>query len=252
MKIEIIPCLSDNYSYLIHEERTNTVSIVDPSDFSTCDEKIKKYNKLDYILNTHHHADHIDGNLKLKKKYNSKILGFGLDKLRIPGIDISLKENQKHKIGNLEFEVIFVPGHTKGHIAFFFRKEKVVFTGDTLFSLGCGRVFEGTHKEMFESLNKLKNLPLDTKVFCGHEYTKSNLKFCLAYDEQNVLLKQKEKRVEDKLRNNLPTIPTTIEEEIKTNIFLRCDDPSIKQILNLDTASDDKVFSKLRDLKDSF
>ena len=252
MKIEIIPCLSDNYSYLIHEERTNTVSIVDPSDFSTCDEKIKKYNKLDYILNTHHHADHIDGNLKLKKKYNSKILGFGLDKLRIPGIDISLKENQKHKIGNLEFEVIFVPGHTKGHIAYFFRKEKVVFTGDTLFSLGCGRVFEGTHKEMFESLNKLKNLPLDTKVYCGHEYTRSNLKFCLAYDKENILLKQKEKKVKDQLRNNLPTIPTTIEEEIKTNIFLKCDDPSIKQLLNLKTASDDKVFSKLRDLKDSF
>ena len=252
MKIEIIPCLSDNYSYLVHEERTNTVSIVDPSDFSTCDEKIKKYNKLDYILNTHHHADHIDGNLKLKKKYSSKILGFGLDKLRIPGIDIHLKENQKYKIGNLEFEVIFVPGHTKGHIAFFFRKEKVVFTGDTLFSLGCGRVFEGTHKEMFESLNKLKNLPLDTKVYCGHEYTKSNLKFCLAYDKENNLLKQKEKRVEDKLKNNLPTIPTTIEEEIKTNIFFKCDDPSIKQLLNLKTASDDKVFSKLRDLKDSF
>ena len=252
MKIEIIPCLSDNYSYLVHEERTNTVSIVDPSDFSTCDEKIKKYNKLDYILNTHHHADHTDGNLKLKKKYSSKILGFGLDKLRIPGIDIHLKENQKYKIGNLEFEVIFVPGHTKGHIAFFFRKEKVVFTGDTLFSLGCGRVFEGTHKEMFESLNKLKNLPLDTKVYCGHEYTKSNLKFCLAYDKENNLLKQKEKRVEDKLKNNLPTIPTTIEEEIKTNIFFKCDDPSIKQLLNLKTASDDKVFSKLRDLKDSF
>ena len=252
MKIEIIPCLRDNYSYLIHEERTNTVSIVDPSDFSTCDEKIIKYGKLDYILNTHHHADHIDGNLKLKKKYNSKILGFGLDKIRIPGIDISLKENQKYKIGSLEFEVIFVPGHTKGHIAFFFRKEKVVFTGDTLFSLGCGRVFEGTHKEMFESLNKLKNLPFDTKVYCGHEYTKSNLKFCLTYGKKNILLKHKEKKVEEKLRNNLPTIPTTIEEEIKTNIFLKCDDPSIKQLLNLQTASDDKVFSKLRDLKDSF
>ena len=252
MKIEIIPCLRDNYSYLIHEERTNTVSIIDPSDFSTCDKKIIKYSKLDYILNTHHHADHIDGNLKLKKKYNSKILGFGLDKIRIPGIDISLKENQKYKIGNLEFEVIFVPGHTKGHIAFFFREEKVVFTGDTLFSLGCGRVFEGTHKEMFESLNKLKNLPFDTKVYCGHEYTKSNLKFCLTYDKENILLKQKEKKVEEKLRNNLPTIPTTIEEEIKTNIFLKCDDPSIRQLLNLQTASDDKVFSKLRDLKDSF
>ena len=155
MIIEIIPCLSDNYSYLIHEKKFNTISIVDPSEFKSCDEAIKKYKKLDFILNTHHHADHVGANLELKKKYNSKILGSDIDKNRIPGIDIFLKENQKQKIGNLEFEVIFIPGHTKGHIAFFFRKEKIAFTGDTLFSLGCGRVFEGTHEEMFISLNKI-------------------------------------------------------------------------------------------------
>tara|TARA_B100001741_G_C16457443_1_gene553461 strand:+ start:169 stop:927 length:759 start_codon:yes stop_codon:yes gene_type:complete len=252
MIVEIIPCLSDNYSYLIYEKETNTISVVDPSDFDACDKVIKKYNKLDFILNTHHHADHVDGNLKLKKKYSSKVLGFNLDKDRIPGIDILLKENQKFKIGNLEFEVIFIPGHTSGHIAFYFKKERTVFTGDTLFSLGCGRVFEGSHKEMFESLIKIKNLPPETKVYCGHEYTKSNLKFCLKYDLKNVLLKEKAKVIEKKLENKLPTVPTTINEEIKTNIFLKCDDPVIKHNLNLEDASEDQIFSKLRDLKDSF
>ena len=191
MKIEIIPCLSDNYSYLIHEKESNTVSIVDPAEFKTCDNIVKKYEKLDFILNTHHHADHVDGNLELKKKYSCKILGFELDKDRIPGIDILLKENQKYKIGSLEFEIIFVPGHTNGHIVFFFDKEKVIFTGDTLFSLGCGRVFEGSHKDMFNSLNKIKSLPPNTKVYCGHEYTKSNLNFCLTYDKNNIALKKK-------------------------------------------------------------
>ena len=252
MFVQIIPCLNDNYSYLIHEKETNTVSIVDPAEYETCDKVIQKYKKLDFILNTHHHADHVDGNLELKKKYNSKVLGFELDKDRIPGIDILLKENQKHKIGNLEFKIIFVPGHTRGHIAFFFNKEKVVFTGDTLFSLGCGRVFEGSHKEMFDSLKKIKDLPQDTKIYCGHEYTKSNLNFCLTYDVNNILLHKKLNEVEKKLKNRLPTIPTTIGEELKTNIFLRCNDPSIKQALDLKESSEDKVFSKLRDLKDSF
>ena len=252
MFVQIIPCLNDNYSYLIHEKETNTVSIVDPAEYKTCDKVIQKYKKLDFILNTHHHADHVDGNLELKKKYNSKVLGFELDKDRIPGIDILLKENQKHKVGNLEFKIIFVPGHTRGHIAFFFEKEKVVFTGDTLFSLGCGRVFEGSHKEMFDSLKKIKDLPQDTKIYCGHEYTKSNLNFCLTYDVNNILLNKKVNEVEKKLKNRLPTIPTTIGEELKTNIFLRCNDPSIKQALDLKESSEDKVFSKLRDLKDSF
>ena len=252
MKIEIISCLNDNYSYLIHDEVSNTVAIIDPSEFKPCDKIIKKYNKLDFILNTHHHADHVNGNLELKKKYNSKILGFSQDKRRIPGIDILLEENQKQKIGNLEFKVIFIPGHTKGHIAFFFSKEKIAFTGDTLFSLGCGRVFEGTHEEMFYSLNKIKNLPPDTKIYCGHEYTKSNLDFCLAYDTQNTSLKEKAIDIQKKLNSNLPTIPTILGQEIKTNIFLRCNDPEIKLALDLKDSSEVEVFSKLRDLKDSF
>ena len=252
MKIEIIPCLSDNYSYLIFDKQTNTVSIVDPSEFDACDKIISKYKKLDFILNTHHHADHVGANLELKKKYNSKILGSNLDKNRIPGIDIMLKENQKHKIGNLEFEVIFIPGHTKGHIAFFFKKKKIAFTGDTLFSLGCGRIFEGTHEEMFSSLNKIKNLPPDTNIYCGHEYTNSNLNFCLKHDPKNTHLKVKKIDIEKKLSSNQPTIPSTIADEIKTNIFLRCNDPEIKHRLGLKDSSDVEVFSKLRDLKDSF
>ena len=252
MIIEIIPCLSDNYSYLIYEKKSNTISIVDPAELEACDKVINKYKKLDFILNTHHHADHVGANLELKKKYNSKILGSESDKDRIPGIDIFLKENQKKKIGNLEFEVIFVPGHTKGHIAFFFGKEKIAFTGDTLFSLGCGRVFEGTHEEMFNSLNKIKNLPHDTKIYCGHEYTKSNLNFCLKYDSKNTFLKEKEIEIQKKLSSRQPTIPTTLGQEIKTNIFLRCDVPQIKHNLGLKNSSEAKVFSKLRDLKDSF
>ena len=252
MIIEIIPCLSDNYSYLIHDKKSNTVSIVDPSDFKPCNEVIKKYKKLDFILNTHHHVDHVGANLELKKKYNAKILGSNSDKDRIPGIDILLKESQKQKIGNLEFEVISIPGHTKGHIAFFFSKEKIAFTGDTLFSLGCGRVFEGTHEEMFNSLNKIKNLPHDTKIYCGHEYTKSNLNFCLKYDSKNTFLKKKEIEIQKKLSSNQPTIPTILGQEIKTNIFFRCNDPEIKHTLGLKDSSEVEVFSKLRDLKDSF
>ena len=238
MKIEIIPCLNDNYSYLIYERETNSVSIIDPSDFSTCDKIIKKYKKLDFILNTHHHSDHVDGNLKLKEKYNAKILGFGLDKHRIPGINILLKEDQKQKIGNLEFEVIFIPGHTKGHIAFYFDKEKIVFTGDTLFSLGCGRIFEGTYKQMFDSLNKIKKLPKDTEIYCGHEYTLQNSKFCAVHDSNNLQLKNKITQIKEKLNNGLPTVPTILYDEIQCNIFLK--------------AEDLQTFSKLRDLKDNF
>ena len=252
MKIEIIKCLNDNYSYLIYEKETNTVSIVDPSEFSSCEKEISKYKKLDYILNTHHHADHVDGNIQLKNKYNSRILGFDGDKERIPGIDITLKKNQSYKIGNLNFRVIFIPGHTKGHIAFYFENEKTIFTGDTLFSLGCGRVFEGTHDDMLNSLNKLKILPPETKVYCGHEYTKTNLDFCLKYDPDNARLKEKSAEIKLKLDSNLPTIPTSISDELKTNIFLRCNNNVIKRALNLKDATDQEVFTKLRDLKDTF
>jgi hydroxyacylglutathione hydrolase len=249
MNIEIIPCLNDNYSYLFHEEKTNTVAIIDPSEFEPCDEVIKnKYKKLDYILNTHHHYDHVGGNEKLKKKYGSTILGFEADKERIPLIDKFLNNNQNFKIGNLSFLVIFVPGHTNGHVAFYSKSEKIIFTGDALFSLGCGRVFEGTNEQMFNSLNEFKKLPPDTKVYCGHEYTKKNLDFCLTYDQNNKVLQKKG----DWINLNTTTIPSSIGEELKTNIFLRCNEPSIKNALNLNNSSDLEIFVKLRNLKDAF
>tara|TARA_B100000900_G_scaffold392959_1_gene388966 strand:+ start:526 stop:1287 length:762 start_codon:yes stop_codon:yes gene_type:complete len=253
MNIEIIPCLNDNYSYLLEDDQTNTIAIIDPSEFGPCDKKInQKYKKLDFILNTHHHFDHVGGNTELKKKYGSKILGFKQDKNRIPAIDILLEDDQEFKIGNLNFKTIFIPGHTSGHIAFYFKKEMVIFTGDTLFSLGCGRVFEGTHQQMFSSLNKIKKLPEDTKIYCGHEYTKNNLEFCLKFDPNNDYLKDKKKFIEEMLRKKKPTIPSTIRDEIQTNIFLRYDDHDVKDTLNLKKASDLEIFTKLRDLKDIF
>ena len=253
MKIEIIPCLNDNYSYLLRDEISNTVAIVDPSEFTACEKIIdKNYKKLDFILNTHHHYDHVGGNGELKKKYNSIVLGFENDKNRIPDIDKFLKDNQEFKIGTLNFTTIFIPGHTRGHIAFHFKKEKVLFTGDTLFSLGCGRVFEGTYEQMFQSLDKLKKLPGDTKIYCGHEYTYKNLKFCLKFNPNNSFLKKKKNIIELNLKNKKPTIPTTISEEIKTNIFFRFNDPDVKKAINLENSSDIEIFTKLRDLKDSF
>ena len=253
MKIKIISCLNDNYSYLIHDDHSKKTAIIDPSEFAPCDKAISEsYKKLDFILNTHHHYDHVGGNEELKKKYNAKVLGFENDKDRIPEIDRVLKDNQEFKIGTLNFSTIFIPGHTKGHIAFYFKKEKVVFTGDTLFSLGCGRVFEGTYEQMFQSLNKLKNLPGDTKIYCGHEYTYKNLEFCLKFNPNNNFLKKKKNAVELTLKNKKPTIPSTIEEEIKTNIFFKLNDPDVKKAINLENSSDIEIFTKLRDLKDNF
>jgi hydroxyacylglutathione hydrolase len=253
MKIEIIPCLNDNYSYLIHDEISNTTAIVDPSEFIPCDTIISKnYKKLDFILNTHHHYDHVGGNEELKKKYNSKVLGFENDKNRIPQIDTVLKDNQEFKIGTLNFTTIFIPGHTRGHVAFYFKKERVVFSGDTLFSLGCGRVFEGTYKQMFQSLNKLKNLPGETKVYCGHEYTFKNLEFCLKFNPNNDFLKKKKDDIKLSLKNKKPTIPSTIADEIKANIFFRVNDPDVKKAINLENSPDIEIFTKLRDLKDNF
>ena len=224
-------------------------------DIETGYEEIKKWRPNEYLkaaIFTHHHVDHVDGNLNLKKKYNAKILGSGLDKDRIPGIDILLKENQKQKIGNLEFQVIFVPGHTKGHIAFYFKKEKIVFTGDTLFSLGCGRIFEGDHKQMLESLNKIKKLPKNTNIYCGHEYTHKNAEFCMTYDQNNTELKKKFEIIKKLRSKKLPTIPTTLEDELNSNIFLRCDQKDLKIKLNMKNQEDFEVFKKIRDLKDAF
>tara|TARA_B100001769_G_C22092792_1_gene589415 strand:- start:332 stop:1096 length:765 start_codon:yes stop_codon:yes gene_type:complete len=253
LNIEIIPCLNDNYSYVLHDEKNNMVAIVDPSDFKTCDKLIsQKFKKLDFILNTHHHADHIGGNEKLKDKYKSKILACEIDRNRIPNIDQHLHDGQTVKIGNFSFKVIFIPGHTKGHIAFYFENEKIIFTGDTLFSLGCGRIFEGTPKQMFSSINKIKNLPKDTKIYFGHEYTKSNSNFCFNFDKNNKALQKKISWINTRQKKGLPTSPTILEEELLTNIFLRCENDMIKKSLGMNNKADELVFEKLRNLKDNF
>jgi len=239
MRIEIIPCLQDNYSYLIIDESNNSACVIDPSEAKPIISFVENNDiKLKYILNTHHHFDHIGGNKELKKKYGSTILGFKEDSHRIPEIDILLEDNQIWRAQNFVSKIIHIPGHTSGHICFHFFREKIVFTGDTLFSLGCGKIFEGTYKQMFDSLNKIKSLPEQTKVYCGHEYTLNNSRFCIKYDAENLYLKKKVENINKKITSGLPTVPSTIKEELDCNIFLR--------------TKDLESFSKLRDLKDNF
>jgi hydroxyacylglutathione hydrolase len=239
MNIKIIKCLKDNYSYLIIDKASQNACVIDPSEAKPIIDFVEN-NKINlkYILNTHHHYDHVGGNTELKKKYDAKVVGFKGDKERIPEIDILVENNQVWKQGNFEAMIYHIPGHTSGHIAYHFYNEKKIFTGDTLFSLGCGRIFEGTYEQMFDSLNKLKKLPKDTEIYCGHEYTLQNSNFCIANDSKNLKLKNKIFEIKKRLKNGLPTIPTNIGDEIECNIFLK--------------AQDVKSFSKLRDLKDNF
>jgi len=239
MRVEIIPCLQDNYSYLIIDDSNNSACVVDPSEASPIINFLEnKSINLKYILNTHHHFDHIGGNKDLKKKFGSSVVGFKEDSNRIPGIDVLLEDEQIWKAENFVAKIIHIPGHTIGHICFNFFQEKLVFTGDTLFSLGCGKIFEGTYEEMFESLNKIKSLSKETKIYCGHEYTLNNAKFCMKHDPDNQNLQKKIEQIKKQIGDGLPTIPSTIKDELDCNIFLR--------------AENVESFSKLRDLKDNF
>ena len=238
MLVETIRCLEDNFSYILIDQNKNAC-VIDPSESEPIINFVEKNNiKIKYILNTHHHFDHIGGNKEIKKKYNAKIVAYKNDLHRIPDVDISLKNNQIWTAENFKSKIIHIPGHTNGHICFFFENEKIAFTGDTLFSLGCGRIFEGTYKEMFTSLKKLKELPKETKIYCGHEYTLKNSEFCIKFDTDNNELKKKISEIHKKIKNNIPTVPSTIEDEIACNIFLR--------------AKTIDEFSKLRDLNDNF
>jgi len=253
MHVNLIPCLTDNYAYIINDNVSKKVGVVDPSEASPIITYLKKQNlKLDYILNTHHHYDHIGGNIELKKLYNAKVIGFVGDKHRIPGIDITLEDNVKWIFGKSSVKILHIPGHTLGHICFFFENEKIAFTGDTLFSLGCGRIFEGTFEQMFKSLEKIKSLPKDTRIYCGHEYTDNNGKFCISIDKENEKLKDRIKEVQIKRKRNQPTLPVSLGQELDTNIFLRCDDKKIKNNIKMKTSSELEIFTKLRNLKDKF
>ena len=211
MKIKIIKCLQDNYSYVIIDENNQSACVVDPSESKPIIDFIDN-NKIDlkYILNTHHHHDHIGGNLELKKKYNCDVIGFKDDQERIQGIDVLVESNQIWQKDNFEAKIYHTPCHTSGHIAFHFFKEKIIFTGDTLFSLGCGRIFEGTYEQMFNSLKIFKKLPKDTLIYCGHEYTLKNSEFCINHDKKNSALIKKIELIKKSINIGLPSIPSTI------------------------------------------
>ena len=253
MNIITVKCLNDNYSYIIYNENTLLAAVVDPSESKPIIEELEK-NKLElkYIFNTHHHNDHVGGNSALKEKYKCKVVGFGDDKERIPEIDIELKDNQKWKSELFECEILHVPGHTSGHISIYIKEISALFTGDTLFSLGCGRIFEGTYKQMFNSLNKFKKFPNNTKIYCGHEYTKKNSDFCIGIDFGNSKLKNKISEINLDIDNGRPTVPSTLKDELECNIFLRTDNSEIQKQLGINSGDPIKTFIKLRDLKDNF
>tara|TARA_Y100000590_G_scaffold410568_1_gene503755 strand:+ start:469 stop:1230 length:762 start_codon:yes stop_codon:yes gene_type:complete len=253
MKIKIVKCLTDNYSYIIFNEKTLVSAVVDPSEAGPIINEINKNNfKLKYIFNTHHHYDHVGGNKKLKEKYNCKVIGFEKDKSRIPEIDITLKDNQKWKNELFECEILHIPGHTSGHICIYIKELSALFTGDTLFSLGCGRIFEGTYEEMYNSLSKLIKFPPNTKIYCGHEYTKKNSDFCLSIDSKNSKLINKINEINKTIKNGNPTIPSILEDELECNIFLRSGNLEIQKQLGVNIGDTIKTFAKLRDLKDNF
>ncbi|MDD5265863.1 MAG: hydroxyacylglutathione hydrolase [Methylococcales bacterium] len=248
-----IPVLTDNYIYLIHDPVSGETATVDPAlaqpVLAVLD---KKGWRLTYILNTHHHWDHVGGNLELKLKTGCKIIAPQSDRDRIPGIDRGVSEDDVISLGQHQARVISTPGHTSGHIVYYFAEDNALFCGDTLFVMGCGRLFEGTPEQMWNSLQKLKALPPSTRIYCTHEYTQANGRFALSVEPGNSRTRQKMLEVQQLRAENKSTVPSTIEEEIATNPFFRPDSVSIQKTLGLEGLSPLHVFTELRKRKDSF
>jgi hydroxyacylglutathione hydrolase len=254
LDIIAIPARTDNYIYLLHDEFTGQTAVVDPADAEPVMRVLlEKGWSLDYIFNTHHHADHVDGNLALKQYTACKIVASYFDRHRIPGIDIAVAEGEQITLGGYSWQILQTPGHTLGHIVFYSADTQTLFSGDTLFSMGCGRLFEGSAEQMWHSLQVLKNLPRYTRVYCAHEYTQGNARFAASLEADNMILQQRIQEVEQLRNANLPTLPTTIGLEIDTNPFFRETSPSIRRVLNLatDTGSID-AFTAIRRKKDNF
>lgn len=220
-----VPILSDNYAWLLRDSGTGATAIVDPADAQPIIEAIEKAGgRLDMILLTHHHADHIAGVDEVRARFNCPVVGAAADMQRLPKLDQAVKEGDTVRLGNATAEVIDTPGHTRGQINYFFSDGDVLLSGDTLFSLGCGRLIEGTPAEMFASLHKLAKLPPDTLVCCGHEYTESNARFALAVDPNNKALHDFVGKVEQLRAAGQPSVPSRLGDELKVNPFLLAPD----------------------------
>ncbi|KAE8694887.1 putative hydroxyacylglutathione hydrolase 2, chloroplast [Hibiscus syriacus] len=254
LQIELVPCLGDNYAYLLHDVDTGTVGVVDPSEAEpVIDALSRKDWNLTYILNTHHHHDHTGGNTELKARYGAKVIGSGIDKDRIPGIDILLNDGEKWMFAGHEVKIMETPGHTRGHISFYFPGSRAIFTGDTLFSLSCGKLLEGTPEQMLSSLQRIMLLPDDTNIYGGNEFTMSNLKFALSIEPKNDALQAYATHVAHLRNKGLPTIPSTLKMEKACNPFLRTSNAEIRQVLEIPpTANDAEALGVICRSKDNF
>ncbi len=250
LEIHLFPCLDDNYGVLVHDAETGMTASIDAPDADDVREALaEKGWKLTHILTTHHHHDHTGGNAELKAETASTIIGPKGEAAKIPGLDKAVGEGDTFQFGGREVQVLETPGHTLGHITYYIPSENVAFAGDTLFALGCGRVFEGTPEMMHASLQKLAALPGATTVYCGHEYTAANAKFALTIEPENEELQARMKVIERLRASGKPTVPTTIGAELATNPFLRAHIPAIQQRLSMKGAPDWQVFAEIRERK---
>lgn len=254
VSVERVPCLKDNYSWIIHDHATGKTAVVDPAEEAPVVAALKdKGWTLSHILNTHHHWDHTGANEILKDTFNVCIVGPKADEDRIPGIDVALGDGDEYMLGNVRIVCYDTPGHTQGHITFHLPEVHALFPGDTLFSMGCGRLFEGTPEQMWASLSKLVPLDADTRVYCAHEYTLSNAKFAMHVEPNNAALQRRFKEVEEARSKGIPTIPSVMGVELETNPFLRPDSKEIRASLNIpESASNAEAFGVIRRAKDSF
>lgn len=249
LEVYQIEALADNYIYVLRSD--DEVAVVDPGDAHPVSSFLREMDwDLDFILITHHHPDHTGGNMTLHRSFGATVVGFEDDHERIPGFRSWVREGDEVQIGSAVGKVIEVPGHTTGHIAYYFEEDGLLFTGDTLFSLGCGRLFEGSPEQMWTSLLKLRDLPDETQVLCGHEYTQANGAFALSIDPNNHELQARVREADELRADGLPTVPSLLGTEKKANPFLRADAPEM--MLWMDASSPEECFRKLRVAKDNF
>ena len=253
LEVFMFPCLSDNYGFLIHDPIEGLTATIDTPEVPVIEEALNQKGwALTHIINTHHHYDHAGGNLELKKKTNCKIIGPLADKDRIPGIDITIEHGEKFNFGSFDVQAFHTPGHTTGHMVYHFESQNIAFVGDTIFAMGCGRLFEGTPEQMLKSLDLIMSWPDETLLYCAHEYTQTNAEFAITVDGKNKDLIKRKSEVESMREDSIPTVPTTLDLEKKTNPFLRSDDQEIRLELGMLESTRTEVFAEIRNRKDQF
>ena len=246
-------CLEDNFGVLLHDSRTGATASIDAPDAATITAQLKKYGRqLTHILVTHHHADHVQGIMELKQAYGCKVIGPKAEADKIQGLDETVAGGGTFEFAEREVEVLDCPGHTLGHIAFHIPSEFSLFAGDTIFSVGCGRVNEGSMEQMYHSVNQFKTLPPATFIYCGHEYTEANCRFALTIEPSNKALQARNNEVRALRKRGEMTCPVTVGDELKTNPYLRSDSPEIRKVLGMEQATDLEVFTEIRTRKNNF